>query len=521
MSVQYTGLSAAERFLQDIATGLLGEVDPKTTARERFPREVPAFIRTALGFDMWPIQEEIAQAIEDHSSIAVRSCHAAGKSAISARICLAFLHTRPNSIVVTTAPTARQVQNILWRYINTSARRSSIPLMGRALQTRYEIESDWYALGFKGSDDNSDAFQGFHAEDILVIADESAGVSESVFEGMDSILTGAGAKQLLIGNPTSVSGTFRRAFHEARAVYHGIKISAYDTPNFTTFGITREDMLSGEWKQKIAGKTLPYPALIDPRWVAKQIITHGAESPYVRSRVDAEFPEDDGTTLIPLSWIERAENNVGTLHQEDAERFVGIDAARFGDDETSVLLRHGMESGPHDSWNGLDTMESVGRVVAFLDKYGYTKENTTEVRVDDVGVGAGIADRMKELGWKVRRVNVGGKSSDKEKWPNLRHELWWQLRMRYQEDRIAPMAAGRWNAWQGKFDDEMKGQLSDIKFRYDSNHTRPLIERKEEAKKRGVKSPDRAEAQMLAFGNYPRGEGVPGVMAFGTTKSRR
>jgi hypothetical protein len=118
--------------------------------------------------------------------------HAIGKTATSARAVIAYLETHPHSIVITTAPTSRQVRHILWRNIRTAAAnvKNDGVLRGRVLTERYEIAEDWYAIGFKGSDNNSDAMQGYHASEILVVVDEAAGVAESVLEGLNAILTG-------------------------------------------------------------------------------------------------------------------------------------------------------------------------------------------------------------------------------------------------------------------------------------------------------------------------------------------
>lgn len=469
------------------------------------------FIESALGFNLWSMQRAIADAVDDTGRVTVRSCHSAGKSSLAARLTLAFLYTRPHSIVVTTAPTARQVQNILWRYINTACRSASRTLSGRALNTRYEIEPDWYAIGFKGSDDNSDAMQGFHSENLLVIADESAGIAESVFEGMEAILTGTGSRLLMIGNPTSVTGQFRRSFYKDTSLYKGFRISAYDTPNFTTFGITRDDMLTGAWRDKVSEQSMPYPALIDPVWVYRQIQLHGADSPYVVSRVDAEFPEDAGNVLIPVSWIENAEANAGTYPISEEDMFIaGVDVARHGEDETVICLRKGDAEIAMTAWAGNDVMESVGAIRYFLERHG---ASDAEVRVDVIGVGGGVVDRLHELEYNVIPINVGQASSDKESWMNQRQEFWWQLRERYRTGSIQPIA-GR------EFDDTMKGQLSDVQYRYHSSYTKPVVEKKDDARKRGSKSPDRAEAQLLAFAEF---EGMPtaGVRAMAARARRR
>lgn len=471
------------------------------------------FIEEVLNDPLWSGQRMICDALDTYRYVTVRSCHAAGKSHTAARIVLAFLHRHPHSIVVTTAPTNRQVKNVLWRYINATAQRNRERLTGRVLQMSYEIAPDWYAIGFKASNENVDAMQGFHAKNILLVIDEAAGVPEQIFEAADAILTGEGASCLMIGNPTSPKGTFRDSFHKGRSHWHPVRISAYDTPNFTTFGVTEDDMLTGEWMTKIEGRDLPYPSLIDPAWVARQIDRHGADSAFIQSRINAEFPEDAGDTLVPLSLIEAMNESAGDLDdQMDGPFYVGVDVARFGSDESSVAIRRGPVLLGQASWGKLDTMETVARVQSIMQSYGIEKASAI-IRPDVVGVGGGVADRLKELGYRVEGVNVGSASSDREKWPNLRHELWWQMRERFTEGRIAPVAGS-------SFDELMMSQLSDIRFGYRTGYTMPSIESKDEAKRRGVRSPDRAEAVMLAFATLPRAKRGLGVVRVGRTSGK-
>lgn len=503
---------AGDDFLLRLADGIEPEEDRRTSAR--YPDSTRGFVEETLRDAIWSKQVEICDALDEHRFVATRSCHAAGKSHIASRVAEAFLHRHPRSIVVTTAPTNRQVKNVLWRYINAVFSRNQDKLLGRCLQMGHEIDADWYAIGFKGSNDNSDAFQGFHAEHILLIVDEAAGVPEPVFDAADAILTGENAACLLIGNPTSTSGTFRRAFHQDRDLWHGIKISAYDTPNFTTYGITRDDMLDGSWKAKVAGRKMPYPALIDPSWVARQIRRHGADSAFVTSRIDADFPDDAGNTLIPLSTLEAADAAAGEVLAAEGTRYVaGLDVARYGEDESSLTLRRGPELHFQRSWGKYGTTETTGRTIHELTAYGLGPDDVT-IHVDATGVGGGVADELREKGWDAVDVHFGGKSSDPEAWPNLRHELWWQLRERVFAGRLAPIAGGR-------LDEVAMAQASDVQFTYDTRHTMPIIETKEQAKRRGTKSPDRAESWMLAFGQLPPGEGVtPGIVATGSAKGR-
>lgn len=436
-------------------------------------REQPAeFIRDWLGADLWSKQIEIAEAVRDHRRVAVKSCHSSGKSYLSARIVLWFLHAYPGAVVITTAPTANQVRNILWRELRSAFHAAPKPLLGRCLVDRVEITPDWYALGFKADDAAPDRFQGFHAERILIVIDEAAGVAESVFGALDAIMTSEYARMLMIGNPTSTAGKFYEAFHGARAVYHTITIAAADTPNIQ------------------AGKTIR-PYLITQQWIDEAIAEHGEESPYIASRVHAEFPAFGLNTLIPLAWIEAAHQADAPEVDEDGETPIeaGVDVARSGDDENALCLRRGPQILEQYAWTGMDTMETVGRVRELLEPY---RAQLGSVKIDVIGVGAGVADRLRELDYPVVDVNVARKPTSSDEFANLRCELWWNLRERFRLGEII-----------GPIDEKAQGQLSDIRYKYDSRHTKPIIERKEDAKKRGVRSPDRAEAMLLAFMTPP------------------
>jgi hypothetical protein len=422
------------------------------------------WMREVLGADPWEKQMEVAEAVRDHRRVAVKSCHSSGKSFLAARLVIWWLHTHPNSIVVTTAPTHRQVESILWREVRHACARARRPLLGRCLTTRYEIGPTWYGLGFKSEDTRLDGFQGFHSEHPLVVIDEAAGVAEPVYQALDAIMTSEGARMLLIGNPTNPAGTFHDAFHRARLLYHTITIAAADTPNVR------------------AGRTVR-PYLVTQQWIDDAIAQHGEDSPYVQARVHAVFPAQGERTLIPLAWIEAA--HARTIDEDPAAPWeAGLDVARFGGDANALCVRHGDRIVLETAWSGLDLMSTVGKVKSLLVDY----PALAALKVDVIGVGAGVADRLREDGYPVVDVNVAAASHRPHEFANLRHELWWELRERFRTGAVA-----------GPLADATMGQLSSVLYGYDSRHSRPVVEGKEEMKRRGVRSPDRAEALLLAF----------------------
>lgn len=433
------------------------------TALARAQRDPGGWIAEFLGADLYDRAIELAESVRDHPRTACKAAHSVSKSFTSARIAIWFLHAFPPAIVLSTAPTFNQVRNILWREIRDAYTKARRPLLGRVLDTGIEISDRWYALGFKAADTNPDRFAGFHAPHILVIKDEASGLHANVHQALDSTLSSGFARELMIGNPIHASGDFYEAFTRKRALYNTITIAAQDTPNFQGQGIVR-------------------PYLITPQWAEEKRFEHGEESAYYLSRVKAEFPKQDTDALISLAWCEaakarEAEDGGGAVE-------IGVDVARFGDDESGYYLRCGPDILRKSFWKGHDTTFTTGQVARVAREYG---ERVKTIRVDSVGVGAGVADQLRALGLPAVDVNVGVPAWDDDSYGNLKAELYWALRGTIKD-----------GAMNGLDDEETIGQLVGVKFHYDARG-RLIIEKKEDAKKRGVASPDRAEALLLAF----------------------
>src|SRR3990167_9654223 len=171
------------------------------------------FCREILGNDEhWEKQVDIMRSVAANKYTTVRSGHSTGKSYCVADIVLWYLYCFPESIVLTTAGTYRQVEKVLWAEIRSHYLKSKIPLGGQLLEMEIKLGPKWFALGF--SSDAQDAFQGFHSPHILVIVDEASGVPDSTFEQIDSLMTNEGAKLLLVGNPVRSGGYFAETFSQ-------------------------------------------------------------------------------------------------------------------------------------------------------------------------------------------------------------------------------------------------------------------------------------------------------------------
>jgi len=435
----------------------------------RSRRDPVWFVRHVLTVDPWAKQEAVLRAVRDYRRTAVRSCHGIGKTRVAAWVALWFLLTHPDSLVVTTAPTWHQVEHLLWREIRAAHVLSAYPLGSKPLKTEYTLSEQWYALGL--STNEPERFQGFHAAsgDILLICDEASGIEQTIFDAAEGFLTSDGARLLLIGNPTQLSGEFYTAFRSP--LYHKIHISAFDSPNLRAGAVVR-------------------PYLITPAWVEEKRIKWGEDSPLWSARVLGEFPTQGDDTLISLAWVEAAQARYAeTLPGAPVE--LGVDVARFGSDKSVLILRRGPRVTIYQVIAKSDLMALCGAVIHALGETG-----ATMVKVDVIGVGAGVYDRCREQGKPVAPINVAEAPRDTERFANLRAELYWNLRELLRDGQMALPP-----------DDDLAGQLASIKYKFDSRG-RILIESKEDMRKRGLSSPDHADALALAFAPEPASSAV-------------
>ena len=435
------------------------------------------FAQDVLKVSLWAKQKEVLAALPDNRRVAVKSGNGLGKGFSAAAAVLWFLHCHDPAIVLSTAPTFRQVRHILWRQIRRLYRPAREVLAGKMLDTRWELAEDRYAMGL--SAESADEFQGFHSPNMFIVVDEAEGVSDEIYEAIEAIMTAADPRLLLIGNPTTVSGAFHRAFHQERRLYHTITISALDSPNVQ------------------AGKVV-VPGLTSAKWVQERKETWGEENPIYRARVLGEFPDQAEDTLIRLSDIEGATNGEALADPGDEaanesgdaaktgaglpDAVLAVDVARFGSDRSVILRRRGNAVEEIKTFQGLDTMQLTGWVISAIDD-----SQPTRICVDEIGVGAGVVDRLKEQGYRVRGINVARRARQDSIFANLRAEGYWRLRDLFSASEISIPK-----------DNQLMGELAAMRYSYDSRG-RILIESKDSMRQRGLPSPNKADALMLAF----------------------
>ena len=426
------------------------------------PPSPVAFAREVLGVRLWEKQEEVLTALTQRRRVAVKAGNGLGKGFCAAVAVLWYMHTHQDAaITLSTAPTFRQVRHILWRQLHRLYRPVADTLGGKMLDTRWELSDERYAMGL--SADSADQFQGFHSPNMFIVVDEAEGVSDDIYEAIESVMTSADPLLLLIGNPTTMGGAFRRAFYEERRIYQAITISALDSPNVQ------------------AGKVV-IPGLTTAAWVEERKEIWQENSPQYRARVLGEFSDQGEHSLFNLRDIEAAVNRPLPHYGGTDGVVLGVDVARFGPDRSVILLRRGDCVEDIEVLHQVDTMELTGRIAAAIRQH-----SPSSVHVDEIGVGAGVVDRLRELGHRIRGVNVSQKPLHAEQCANLRAEGYWTLRQRFQTGRISIPA-----------DNQLISELSAMNYLYDSNQ-RIRIEGKDEIRKRGLPSPDKADALMLAF----------------------
>jgi hypothetical protein len=453
----------------------------------RWLRDPVGFVTEALGEQVWSKQVEILESVRDNRRTAVPACHAPGKSHIAARAIAWWVAVHPPDTVrvVTTATTFRQVRGILWPHIRRLVLDHGLP--GEVLTTEWKINDIMVADGFSPADHNESAVQGIHAENLLIVVDEAGGISNTIGQALEALMTGGNTRLLLLGNPpTDRTGSwFERCCNSD--LYNTIPIPASATPNFTGEKV-------GPWARN----------LVDQRWVDEVTQAFGVDSPFVQARVHARFPRSVASAVIPIDWIEQAmdlESDPGVIR-------LGVDVAADGGDEFVIGEIDGMTGRiVHASRGNTSPVEVAGRVLEAIrvaqvrhEERGISER--VRVKIDAIGVGWGVAGLLQEWGSEGRHggeiiaVNVAQAAHDREQFANQRAEMWWTMREILQpgEDGEQELALD--------IDERTARQLAAPSYRSNSSG-RILIESKADMSKRGVGSPDRAEAILLALFEPP------------------
>lgn len=436
---------------------LAGKAGPRLWQREVLA-EVGERLRAGadLGAAMQPVLEAVA------------SGHGIGKSALVTWFILWALSTREDTKIVVTADTAGQLATKTWPELAKWHRLAINAHWFVYTATSIYSADDkhaktWRADAIPWSEHHTEAFAGLHNEGkrLVLIFDEASGIADKVWEVSEGALTDEGTEILWLafGNPTRNTGRFRECFGRFAHRWQHRQIDSR-----TVEGTNKEQL-------------------------AKWVEDFGEDSDFVRVRVRGQFPNAGSMQFIPSNVV--ADAAAREPHQEMTDPVVvGVDVARFGDDESVICIRVGRDARtyPLQRFRGLDTMQLAARVAAVLEKHG-----AHACFVDETGVGGGVVDRLRDLGHRVTGVNNGAKADrtaiDGESVANKGAECWSMLRS--------------WLKTGGAIDDDadLRSQLESREYGY-NQHNEIVLEPKDVMKKRGLASPDLADAIALTFA-YP------------------
>jgi hypothetical protein len=303
-------------------------------------------------------------------------------------------------------------------------------------------------------EENSESFAGLHAANStpFYIFDEASAIPERIWEVGEGGMTDGEPMWFVFGNPTRNTGKFFECFNRQRHRWHGVKIDS---------------------------RTAKMP---NKKQIQEWVDDYGEDSDFVRIRVKGEFPRAGSCQFIASDIVEGAVSREVEVPQGSPKLF-GVDVARFGDDQSVILRRHGRKVEEIHKFRGLDTMELSAKVAEYINIY-----KPDHTFIDEVGVGAGVVDRLKQLGYSIIPVNSANKADDERQWSNKRAEMW-----------------GRMKEWLGgadiPADQELESDLVAPEYGYDAK-MRVQLEKKSDMKKRGMASPDCADSLALTFA-YP------------------
>ena len=440
-----------------------GAPNPFVEFVAKYKTNARLFVTEVLGIVPDPKQGEALDAISrGDRRISIRSGHGVGKTTLLAWIIIWWMLTRYPQKTVCTAPTSKQLFEAL-----ATETISWLRKLPKPLQELFEIKAEQILLkedptgsfvSFRTSrPETPEALAGVHSENVLLLADEASGIPQQVFVAASGSMSGHNACTILAGNPVRSSGLFFDTHNksEVMAMWTRFHISCLDHPR------------------------------ISADFIADMKARYGEDSNDYRVRVLGEFPLTEADTVIPYELM--AMSLLRDVKPLLVKPVWGLDCAGQGSDKSALCRRQGnalLE--PVQEWKGLNTMELVGRVhLAYKATPNHIKPN--EIAVDAIGLGAGVADRLQELGLPARGINVSETASLSDKYRNLRAELAFTAREWFEKRDCCLLN-----------DTRLGAELVDIRYKPTSTG-KIQIESKDDMRRRGVRSPNLADAFFLTF----------------------
>jgi phage terminase large subunit len=474
----------------------LGELAGETFVREVFGAEPDEWQTTALrAFS------------RGERFISIVSCHGVGKTTLLAWLAWLHLTTRFPQKTAATAPTKSQLEDALLAEISAWHRKLPEELRSLYDVTKHRIEfnpapgASFFAAK-TARDENPEALQGIHSKNVLLLPDEASGVPEKVFEASIGSMSGNPelgeiACTVMAGNPVRTSGMFFESHHSQKDMWFRVHVT-------------------GVPGTQIAGHPHSYLSKrVGAEFVEQVRRQYGEDSNAFRVRACGLFPRSDEDTIIPFELIESAQKREITV-PPNAPEIWGLDVARLGGDKNVLARRNRYALAPKImSWNGRDLMQTTGVVHhEWLQTPAHRRPEL--ILVDVIGLGAGVVDRLRELGLPARGINVSETNGVDPRYRNLRTELWFKGREWFAgKDRKLPERC-ECGKCSGDSDHVLllTQELAAQRFDYDGSEGRVFALGKKKMRKLLRRSPDHADAFLLTFASEPA------IMRDSSTKSR-
>jgi hypothetical protein len=478
------------------------------------------FARDELKVKLDSDQQRILQAIQTSKRVSVRSGNARGKDFVAAVASICFLMLNNPAKVINTAPTGRQAVSIMMSEIARiyQIAKGSFFLHGEVLSSQIKfLRPDKFLLAFKAKDKATEAWTGFHSQNLMVVITEASGIETETFNAVESILTGH-SKLLIVFNPNQPSGEAWKSVKDKR--YARFKLNCLNAPNVIEKKIIIPGQVDYEW---VVDKVEKWCSLIDRSIANEDDGDFEFEQKWYRPndlfmvKVQGEFPREGDDKLIPYGWIELAHERWEEMMAKTGAQYsdpmrldfdnvdfyhklnitdplkLGVDVAGMGRDMTVFCYRYDRFVLGFKQFAKSDHMETAGKIKNELDK-----ENRTLAYIDTIGEGAGVYSRLIEQ--KAKAISVKFSASAKgnydmslqRKFANMRAYCWWAIR-----DALDP-----------KFDtklalppiDELTQDLNEPLWKVRSDGS-IIIEEKDEIKKRLGRSPDFGDSLAVTY--YP------------------
>lgn len=454
-------------------------MNPRVLDKLKEWRESPlTFVMEAFDWSKVPKEGPSRQQVDGLKKIAsskrlsIRSGHGTGKDAYASWIIWWFMATRPYPHIMCTAPTAHQLSDVLWSELHKWFRLSIFQdefVFQKLKIFHKDAPNEWWCRSVSVSakatpEEQAETLAGRHAEHLLIIADEASGIPDPVFIPIEGAMTQDDNKVLLIGNPTKNTGYL----HDTQ----------FD-PNLSKLW-TRLHWDSRE-SENVSAEMIDYFR-----------IKYGEGTNVWRIRVEGNPPLDDDNTFIPLSWALQCVGNPVEV-DEDWPVYLGVDVARYGNDDSVILPRQGMKIFPWTSYNGINTIELAQHILI-----PFTDYEASGVGIDEIGVGGGVIDwhhtDPRGLGRRVvHPINTAWASSKPTKYYRLRDELWALMRENCMHGRYSfPDQQVKIKGVDLNLGHEIASELASLTYGFKGSAYK--VESKEDAIKRGIASPNIADA---------------------------